>query len=800
MMPFNWLEAIYGTIIFLWIAISYGGIVIYFFKRKILNSISLSALFCLILGIGISIITLLIIPLTIFGRLFNYEVILLIDIFISLIFIKLYFKRKYLLYIISHSSNIDFILIHLIIAIIIIHFLPTIGFYTPPADDPKFFSLITRRIIEEKGFVNSWGSYAYEDWIIEKFQLYMVGLPSLVAHLSLISGLSIPKAMIIITQVLTSLTALSIYFLARTILNDFVGFCAAFIYGLLIFEPNLTWITWGGNAELTAFFYMPIFLSQIWILINNKHIDFFTLLISSLFLSSMLITHPFPIIYSIAFIVSAILYLFIQDILRMRLKLIINNSLKRTFRIITCILIAICFSFPLFYEMLREEIHVMPYYEPSINPGWTPIFSYSQTITEALISLFNRFLIVYGLAFPLFFIIAFVYFFQRKFLSFNSRVIIMLIWYLILFLLHENNPNGLFVIRFPLWYRIDANRTFAATSFPLSIILATYISQMKTLCKWKKAIKNKYISIILALSFFIVFLIQPIITHIMNPLYAISEDDIKLFNFIEYYIGKNEKIFVFPNDAGQWIPIFTGRMVLIPMGVVTKHEFLNMYYLSIYPSISEDPLNPLVLEFLNKYNVTYIYIGGKIALQNIYPFIADYNKFLDSSPIYSLVWKEENAFLFRYNKAMIEKIYDIDINMPDGIWYGTSAYFNINDSIVSLKSAPNDWATLLKYLPERKIENHTYLKIVWKTEPPSSIFSLEGVTINGSVYKLFSSDTKSYFKWGNGSVDWVTTFIKLYGIKGNQTIRELRFLISSGNLKLKEVSLYRIANKINEKF
>lgn len=655
------------------------------------------------------------------------------------------------------------IVIFIFVLILFLRLAPLLGEYTYPGDDPKLYSLISRRILEEGGLPLTWGKYAKEEWIVEKIHLFLIGFPSFVAEASAMLNIPLYKSVALVTQFIVASTSLVVFvFLEIVTGNVKAGIYGMFLYGLLVAEPGLLWINWGGNAELASLICM-VFSVAVTIAFfkenNFSGMDFLKFL--PVGLSAMVITHPFSFVYYSAGLLSIIVA-----------YLIVYREYKKLLQKLLFVLVAFCvamfIALPVLSHMVMEEIGVQRIYEPSVNPLWTPIFVKGQTVNEAFASFLNRYVTVYGLAGVVFVFLFWLYLFRHPKLSSKGGsfvVLFLIVWWFVLFWLHENNPNGLWLVKFPLWYRIDPNRTFAMTSFPFVSIEAILLLHLERALKplWEKL--RTFFIVVLVVSVGVASLL---LHGEISPRILISEDDAVMLD--EISLLDLNGIFVLPNDAGQWIPAIAGKSVVIPMGVATSHYILNSYYQMVYPTFSRDPCSPLIAKYFRENNVSYVYIGGKQGLLDIYPYTFSYENAYTCRAL-KVVKEYGKAILYKYHLPNIT-MYSQVLLEPAFVWSGGNVnVFNYKDVLeVDLN---NSWIAFgFNFRPEVVTSGLFYLQLSWWTEK-NVYFFVEGKFTNGSVIQLTEPLTSAYFyKWGNGTAGLVHD----YYVRIPHGVEELRFL------------------------
>jgi len=147
----------------------------------------------------------------------------------------------------------------LFLLILAVQMSPLVGLWVTPGDDAKLYSLISLRIVESQGIPRDWGAFASPSWYTEYTHLLLPGFSSEVAFLHILFGVSIPSGVSVLTGLLRSLSASTLYVLVWTMTRRRMpSVLAMATYGLMIVEPTFGWFAWGGMAELAAISVLPI--------------------------------------------------------------------------------------------------------------------------------------------------------------------------------------------------------------------------------------------------------------------------------------------------------------------------------------------------------------------------------------------------------------------------------------------------------------------------------------------------------------------------------------------------------------
>jgi len=500
----------------------------------------------------------------------------------------------------------------LFVFILVFQMIALPGLFVTPGDDAKLYSLITQRFVEAQGIPGDWGTYAATSWYIERTHLLLPGFPSLVAFLVPLTGFDIPTVVSVLASVFRMLTASTLYVLIWTLTRRRVpSLLAMSVYGLLILEPTVRWFSWGGMAELSSLSLLPVAAAGTFLVAKNGITSKPGLFWVSLLVAGMSLLHPFAFFYYLAFVISnTTVFLFKAD------------RSKAIFSLLPTVLGLGLASGPILHAV-PAEASIAASYSVS-NPAWTPVLNWTMTIGEALVGLFDRSIIVYGAA-AIILLLGGTILLRQSVRTQEEIFVVLALWVGVLFFLHENNPPGLFLIPFPLWYRIDSNRTLSITSLAVSIIASLLLeSEFRRIVRGNRHVGFlPYLSLTrrrlmsrgrgLAILIGVLMVTTQLVSNASLLLAArvdspISADDMQAFSWIRTQTSPNATFFVNWADAGTWIPVYAGRRVVLPFGVVTDIALMRNYT-STVSFFAGNPTNATSLQFMNFSKATYVYSG-----------------------------------------------------------------------------------------------------------------------------------------------------------------------------------------------
>lgn len=548
----------------------------------------------------------------------------------------------------SHPRSRLFLLAALAVptSILLLHILLPVGLFVHPGDDAKLYSLISVRILEEGGIAEDWGLYAPSSWFQERTHLLIPGYASLVAFFYLLTGIPLSHHVTVGIVTLTALISFGVYLLARGLgLGRGASLASAFVFGVLILEPNITWFSWGGHAEISSLVLLPIVVGLTVRVSEQEAWAMGSILAVGALTAGMLLLHPFSGFYLMAFLVPFAIWVFFR-----------KKKAGGALFPFAPLAVGLALLTPVLIRALPAEAAISSAYSVD-NPAWTPIFFPGMNSVAALGSIVWRMSVVFGVGL-LILLIAAPWLLRGS--KWDWKLFLPLgLWIFALFLLHENNPNGLFIVQFPLWYRIDSNRTFNITSLPLSVILGPVllaaVTSLGTLLRRVRLWSDKgphprspfrpasvVATLILVAVLFVQFTQMSDVIGDARQKDAVSAADAEAILWISENLPGGI-FFVSEADAGPWITPLARQRTVIPFGVVTNSTFF-LEYQRIQAQMRTNPESVAVLDFLNREGVDYVYVGAR----KIYRRPGLNPMLLEQSALYEMVYNRSGVWIFSY--------------------------------------------------------------------------------------------------------------------------------------------------------
>ncbi|KPQ44969.1 MAG: hypothetical protein MPEBLZ_00440 [Candidatus Methanoperedens nitroreducens] len=585
-------------------------------------------------GLSLSFIPLLTYFFTLIGMKLNTILILLIFLILAAIIL--------LKYILEHRKNKEnffnfkkfknsfekyellsyLILFAILLISLFVRLIPVKDMLVGPGSDSYHHTLIVQLIIENGGIPHSYEPYAQ----LSSFT-YHFGFHTIVAFIYWVSGLDVAKLVLYTGQILNAFAILPIFLFADRLFKDRkMALISSFIVGLISVFPAYL-INWGRFTSLTGMIILPIAFLLVIESIKLEKRDIKILILSGLILSGLFVTHYRIIIAALCFLLVYILY----ELYSNRTNLKIQKEI--IFRCAVIGITAIILLIPWFIHLLNnsrilsEWVNTANYY--SLERIGTAGSYYSNTL-----------LLVLSLSGA-----------SVGILKRNKYIIIISIWVSIL--IAFSNP---YWIKLPGSGRLDFVTVVTMLFFPVSVTCSYFIIYLSDKIKLTKSRCLIVLSIIL-------LVLIPFSAIKMAGLFEsesvfVKNGDIEAMTWIKSNTSKDavflidsidfdwNRDFIMGIDGGSWIPLLTGRKVIIPpMVFATETAYENNYTEKVKAifKASESINSESSIQFFNENNVSYVYFGGKnwgkLKLQN-----------LQNNPYLEPVYSKDGVWIFRIGR------------------------------------------------------------------------------------------------------------------------------------------------------
>ena len=535
---------------------------------------------------------------------------LLILSFFSIVFLKISSKdwKKIFETKISYTT---IILIFILILGLATRLYPIKNSYSIPFSDAIVEGTITKLIVDNQGIPSTWQP------LLPIELKHQPGLASVTAWMQILSGISIPKIILLITNLLYALLPLAVYLFAHKLLKNQTQAIVASIITLVASLPTITFIA-GMNSTIAMYFLIPVSLALAIDLLDKM--DKKKLFLIFLFFFGSLLIHPLFIFFFTLFILP---YVLIQKNIR--------TFFKKTASIFVCLIIAVLAVLPYYSinsqknleeewlfqrELINNKPSALFFIEPFFILFENPNGLWSVQIDKMMIDHFTSYFFTF--AFVAMFFYSLYIIIRKK----NRLGYVSIAWF-VLFLSFSTLQNY-FQIHFPLWQYIYPTRVLFLIFLPVSILLSFPFSNLKlNRLKDMAKISSPAFLCMLVIAFYI-----PIgLSNITNYLTTVSkqspiDDNVaQAMSWLDENVPKKSVILnfvsyveagAFVGDGGQWIPAVTGRTVVFPATSVTDdvNNKTVRCRLKIMDYVNRNDTNSSEFISLAKsYNVSHIFIS-----------------------------------------------------------------------------------------------------------------------------------------------------------------------------------------------
>lgn len=535
-----------------------------------------------------------------------------------------------------------------------------IGLYAPLGGDARGWAFLSQQFIESQKVTLTFGSVALPNQF-NVHQLF-IGLPSIVAYFSLLTGIPVPTAILMSSAITGSLAALGMYLLSKHFTDNIIWSLGSAFFVAVLSQAMFDYYSWGGNAELLAYFLGPMLI----VLLLDRHIQpsLLNFAAALMLIVACALYHPYSVIYPFLAAVPVLLW----RVLKRRKK---ESWLLSVVVLLSASAIVVILSFISLIPQASAGAYTQEYWNwriPFFNYTWNPLnlqsFIKQTTFVfgERYHSLTNSMLAFAGAAYGLYA--------YKTGLTKLSGIGFPLAWFAVLFAIQENNPAGLYLVEFPIWQFIYPHRVLLALAMPMAMLagagfLLFYNALIKCHNLFQKTrniqseirvphSSSRIIGILiiaLVVMGFAFALTGQDICHNLSSMTndarfvsPVTDSDAAAFEWISRNTPKSAVFLTDAYDAGAYIPFFTGRQLPIPMNYFWERYPQNLSLL--HDSYILSPSSESTIELLHQFNISYIYIGagryyGWAPRLNARDFLI--------SDSYNLVYLEGGVFIFEVN-------------------------------------------------------------------------------------------------------------------------------------------------------
>ncbi|MGD8750581.1 MAG: hypothetical protein PVG14_04115 [Anaerolineales bacterium] len=491
----------------------------------------------------------------------------------------------------------------------------------PPWVDSVHHGLITRLILENGAYPNTYAPYLPQEAIH-----YHNGYHSILATFIWLSGLNIPDAMLLFGQVLNALSIFAVYLLTTTLTdNRYAGIFASMITAFL--TPMPTYLTsWGRYTHLTGLLILPTSLR----FIQHAHIKKKP---KSLYLLSILAIAGLSLVHYRVLIFGVILLLTLSfKFPKPDLKQTLNKLLVSYGRLFYIGFGALLLALPWWLPRLQNLlIPTLRSWEGTYVPAFND-FAWSYLNTAFGIE--AMWLAVIGVLIGMF---------QRK--KFSYAIVL---WIGLMFVF-----ANFAALRIPIPTYINNTSVEISLFMPISVLGGYALSQV--LCTMEKYIPRKWYTslrrgLIFGAFIFLMFAIKQLLP-ILNPvtfLFRISDHE--AITWVEKNLPLQETILINPtewgyglymgNDGGYWISALAGQRTMPPPVLYGfgKPEYIEGVNQIVQNILLNKYDIPTLWHLLQSEDIKYVFLGARGG-----PFSA---KSLSISEYFKTVYNKNGVHIF----------------------------------------------------------------------------------------------------------------------------------------------------------
>ncbi len=169
------------------------------------------------------------------------------------------------------------------------------GLNIPLWGDSYQHTMMAQLIVDNGGLFDSWLPYAP----LKTFT-YHYGFHTTVAFFHWLTGMEMPRAVLVVGQLLNSLAAFTIYPLAvRLTGNRWVGLIAVLTAAVLSPMPGF-YVNWGRYTQLAGQVILPVALWFTWEMVDYPYLDWRRLTLAALAVAGLALTHYRVILFYVA--------------------------------------------------------------------------------------------------------------------------------------------------------------------------------------------------------------------------------------------------------------------------------------------------------------------------------------------------------------------------------------------------------------------------------------------------------------------------------------------------------------------
>ena len=508
---------------------------------------------------------------------------------------------------------------------------------TPAWVDSVHHALIGRLIYETGAIPQS-----YSPLLNIQTANYHSGFHSNFAFFLWLSGLDIPKALLIFGQFLNALMVFSSYLFAITFTRSrLAGILAALATG--VFTPMPAYFTsWGRYTQLAGLVILPASFALLYFILNQRvktKIDLTlrpgkpnslaTFLLAGLVCGGLFLTHYRVMVFLAALVLSFLLIsLFLWAKKRKAQRWIVNTSIY----IFLLTLISIGFSYPWWPSSISTL------FKPSLVWGnVTKIKVFSDFSWSLLTSASGIYILVIsgaGMAWAIW---------KREIFPW-----IFIIWVSFLFFFANLGALGL-----PLNGFVNNMSVTISLFLPIACLFGYLLGWI--IDGWGNILPSRvtkyYQVIVFGIFTFLSFFAAPAILTIINPTTIISRHaDLEAIDWLNYHLPRFEKVLINPfswgygiyagGDGGYWISAITNHPTDPPPVLYGLDVNTSTIASEMSQNVIQTNGNPeKIYQMMVSKDIKYLFLGAKGGIFSPQAFL--------NSPLYQNIYSENGTWIFK---------------------------------------------------------------------------------------------------------------------------------------------------------
>lgn len=523
-----------------------------------------------------------------------------------------------------------------------------------PGGDDKAYLFTTVHVLRNKGFSFDFSYYPYALFhghiFASGFSLFAIFFLNILSMFS--CNISIPTIHLFLILYFRALTPISFYLFAKKFTENVKFSASLAIAGIFLCHTFMLFFRWGGVGESLGYFLVPLLLILDFDLTVKAmgREGFWLVFIASfalklVFVAVLLFCHIYSVIFFV-FLATIIELCYIQKNVRRRILFAFQYVIMY---LVSSVLVIVIL--PFLSEGLRTSLLGLLAWDANaiLNNDhqklWShPYLVFSKDLT--VMSFFIRFAAVFidyfgWYSLPIILFDAIILMCKDEMLMVSEEigrfVKAVTLTFVCLFLFSQNNPFGLYYVPY-----VGAIQVYVVRLYhPMELLTLVYkglfifsgislVSSIRfkrnSLKKLNYREKGYLIAAWVILILTVLGLIVGRFTVLKVPSYkfyydvymnaanesVITSYDIYAFEWIKEHVPEDAIFYVNPSDAGPFIYIVTGRLVLPPYSLriwTDKNASKNFFF--ILNNLVKGNISVELVQKLVDFNVSFIYVGAK---------------------------------------------------------------------------------------------------------------------------------------------------------------------------------------------